>query len=229
MNIEVVVDEKLTDKEKQALYKKYENYLNAYFNGNAKVTVGADGKVSIAEVKIKNLNGSGSLLVNAINDSKYKGTVDVGNGGQRDDVFFGKAENFGVNKLDLADLGKLDAGKVGVSGAEVVAHETLEAYKTAEYKGLDPSVDFDKAVTASHNLIVGGGMVGFINPLTATPTNCGNCTVTKEATANFGIQRGANVVGGFKATFTFDTPIPKADVEKIKFPKFEVRKVEKQK
>lgn len=232
MDIKVLVDEKLTDDEKKALYKKYETYLNKYFNGAVTVEV-KNGNVSITAIdkeKLSKLDLSANQLVTAIQDSTYTGKVDLGNGKQRDDVAFGKAETFGLNKVDFADISNLDAGGVGISGADIVAHETLESYTTAKYHALEPNVAFADVFTVSHEIVITGGMAGLINPTTATPINCGQCNTTREATAIYQIRRGTGpIVGSFKATFKFDTPIPKADVEKAKFPKFEVTKVEKNK
>jgi hypothetical protein len=79
----------------------------------------------------KTLKGGEKELFNAITDKTYHVTIDTV---RRDpNVDFGRFDGKGKNTVDAADLDLLDAAKNsgGLSSEQVVAHETVEAYRAA--------------------------------------------------------------------------------------------------
>jgi RHS repeat-associated protein len=87
----------------------------------------------------KTLKSGEKELFNAITDTKNHVTIDTV---RRDaNVDFGRFDGKGKNTIDAADLDLLDAPKNagGLSSAQVVGHETLEAYAAAKSGATDPA------------------------------------------------------------------------------------------
>ncbi len=84
----------------------------------------------------KGLKGAEKELFNAITDDKNKATIDTVS---RDaNVDFGKFNGNGTNTVDRSDLEILDkCTDCGITSAQVVGHETLEAYKAAQLNTSD--------------------------------------------------------------------------------------------
>jgi RHS repeat-associated protein len=88
----------------------------------------------------KTLSGGELELFKAITDNKVTATIDTGDGQPNDKVDFGGSDMLepggkpGRNTLDMSEMKLLDApeNKGGMSSGNAVAHETLEAYATAQ-------------------------------------------------------------------------------------------------
>jgi RHS repeat-associated protein len=113
---------------------------------NNKVTIvdakgNALGKDALAALG-KSLSGGEKELFNAITDTKVHAVIDTGDGQPDENVLFGRNDQAagrgpaGRNTLDMSEIKLLDApeNKGGLTAADAVAHETLEAYANASGK-----------------------------------------------------------------------------------------------
>nr|MBA3243096.1 RHS repeat-associated core domain-containing protein [Acidobacteriota bacterium] len=113
-------------------------------NINNKVTIvdnkgKALGKAALKELG-KSLSGGEAELFKAITDTKNHAVIDTGKAGANDEVLFGgndatnKNGPAGRNTLDMSEINLLDSpeNKGGLSAGDAVAHETLEAYASAQ-------------------------------------------------------------------------------------------------
>ena len=91
------------------------------------------------DVLFENLQQRESEIYTAITDPNNRVSIDLV---RRDaNVDFGRFDGGGQNTIDLADLDLLDrpANAGGLSSAQVVGHETLEAYAAAKSGATDPA------------------------------------------------------------------------------------------
>jgi RHS repeat-associated protein len=90
----------------------------------------------------KTLKGGEKELFNAITDTKNHVTIETV---QMDpDVDFGRSDGGGKNTIDIADVDLLDAPKNagGITSAQAVGHETLEAYASSKGKNFNDAHKF---------------------------------------------------------------------------------------
>jgi RHS repeat-associated protein len=121
---------------------------------NNKVTVvdakgNALGKDALAALG-KTLKGGEAELFKAITDTQHHAVIDTGGAQSDDGVNFGRNDQAsgagpaGRNTLDLNEIALLDAPENagGLTGADVVAHETLEAYASSQGQSFNDAHDY---------------------------------------------------------------------------------------
>jgi RHS repeat-associated protein len=144
----------------------------------------------------KTLKGSEKELFKAITDTKNHVTIDT----LRSDanVDFGRFDGGGKNTLDFADTDLLDASKNagGLTSAQVIGHETLEAYASSKGKNLKDAHGFA-------NKFFGGLELPIVSTLQIYSNRTGGIT---GASAEFPVHGRNNVRE--KITRQFLTPIP---------------------
>lgn len=95
------------------------------------------------------MSGGEKELFNAITDTKVHAVIDTGDGQPNAAVDFGGNDSVtggpqGRNTLDMPEMKLLDSpeNKGGMSAGNAVAHETLEAYASAQGKKFDDAHDY---------------------------------------------------------------------------------------
>ncbi len=169
------------------------------------VVVGADGKKldekALKELQQKIIEGGDAKqlsLFSAITDTKFHATIDTGDGKANASVFFGQhIEGTSTNVLDFSDIALLDASENegGLSGADVVGHETVEAWLTARGLSTKDAHDFQQ-----------NPFGGLILP-ERYKDNYNDKGLVVGKTGNFGIAGREGVFA--RITVEFLTPIPR--------------------
>jgi hypothetical protein len=123
-------------------------------------------------------------------------------------VQYGQATKPGTNTIDFSDINLLDApaNKGGLTGDDLAAHETLEAYYTSQGESLvDAHFHASRFPGAE-------GMAGPVNFFDISNTATGNLV---------GFTRVDNIInrsGIYESTTNmYVTPIPKATIKRTSF------------
>ena len=167
---------------------------------NKVVIVDANGKEldkKALKALEKTLKGGEKELFKAITNTKNHVTIDTV---RRDaNVDFGRFDGGGKNTVDIADLELLDAPKNagGLSSAQVVGHETLEAYASSKGKNIADSHNFA-------NTFFGG--LGAPDPTTLQVYGIPGAGTILRASAEWPVHGKTGVRE--KITREFLTPIP---------------------
>jgi RHS repeat-associated protein len=171
--LDVTVVDKTTDGSGANQYKQTLNgrkggkFLIGYDKNGGVIIVDAKGNAlgkDALKALGKSLSGSEKGLFTAITDTKNHATIDLVR--KDGNVDFGRFDGNGKNTIDLGDLDVLDkAENVGFTSAQVIGHETLEAYAAATglkegashnfANGLFPGLD----ATLSTNYAYYGGLI----------------------------------------------------------------------
>ena len=139
------LDGKGDDAYKRMLNARKGQKFGVDFDANSKlVIVDNQGKALGDKEKKKlgdSLSGREKELFTAITDTKNHATIEVVD--KETGVDFGRYDGNGKNTIDLSDLSVVDkAGNIGFTSADVVGHETLEAYKSSTGKSQSESHGF---------------------------------------------------------------------------------------
>jgi RHS repeat-associated protein len=133
------LDIEVTGTEQEAYRGRLQQDVSFNIQLNAKTNkveiVDADGNVldkNQLKALGKTLKGGEKELFNAITDTKHHVTIDTVRNSP--EVDFGRFVGGGTNRVDAADLDLLDDPKNsgGLTSAQVVGHETLEAYAASK-------------------------------------------------------------------------------------------------
>lgn len=205
------LDIEVTGKEQDDYQKKLQANLSFKVQINPqthKVEI-VDDKGNVLDKKAlkqlgKTLKGGEKQLFNAITDKNNHVTIDT----VRTDanVFFGRFDGKGKNTIDFGDVDLLDApaNAGGLSSSQVVGHETLEAYKSAQLNATDP--------VESH-----GFANQFFGGLEAPTMVKGSDFYDKTNTNLLGYSADFPIYGksgvNARVTFQFTSPIPVAAIQ----------------
>ncbi len=210
------LDIEVTGTEQEAYRRRLQQNLSFQVQVNSKTNKVqiVDAKGNVLDKKAlkalgKGLSGGEKQLFNAITDTKNHVTIDTV---RRDaGVDFGRFDGGGKNTVDAADLDLLDGANNagGLSSAQVVGHETLEAYAASKGK----NVSFNDAHAFANGFF---GGLELPNASTARVLVDQKAGVIVGASAEFPLHGNTNVRA--KITRQFVTPIPINSVPKGYFP-----------
>jgi uncharacterized protein RhaS with RHS repeats len=200
------LDIEVTGTEQEAYRKRLQQNLSFTTQINSKTNKVEiiDDKGNVLDKKQlktlgKTLKGGEKELFNAITDTKNHVTIDT----VRKDanVEFGRFDGKGKNTVDAADLDVLDASKNngGFTSAQVVGHETLEAYAASKTGATTPGDSHDYA-----NQFFGG--LGQADPKTLKLYGDAKAGLITRASFNLPVHGSKNV--SITMTREFLTPIP---------------------
>lgn len=213
LEVEIIFKNK---KEKAAFLKEVNKALDGKYKvevvkGKLQVVGGDKGIGKIGRSKLN--NGQASLL-GAITDKSKVGKVDLGDGKPNDVVNIEKYDSQGVNKVDTTDVGKITGG--GITAGEIFIHAATEAYSTADGTSYQQAHhDVSQVGVGGMYILPGSAAVSpILNPAD------GGATITGYTLNNQWLSgRSREIVnpsepGAMQYVHKFDTPIPKADLEK---------------
>jgi hypothetical protein len=203
------LDVTITGSEQEAYRRRLQQNLSFQVQINSTTNkieiVGADGNgLNKDQLKAlgKTLKGGEKELFNAITDTSNHATIDTVRNSP--DVDFGRFVGGGTNRVDAADLDLLDGAKNagGLTSAQDVGHETLEAYAASQGQGFDDAHAYANQYFGglqAPNLATGSFQV-----------DTRKMTVT-QISVNVPLHTGS---GSERITKVFVTPIPYVNTKK---------------
>jgi RHS repeat-associated protein len=148
----------------------------------------------------KTLKGAEKELFKAITDEKHHITINAMDGAKDPNVFFGSSDgnHTGTHTIAFGQAALLDDAKNagGMTSAQLVGHETLEAY--AESKG--------SSLGDAHNYA--NGYFGGLDPQPKSATYGLQGGMVVQLTGNFSVHGSSTTE---RITMRFVTPIPQQD------------------